>query len=399
LIIGIAQFIILGLFFDFVFSKAKLPGLVGLLFAGVLIGPYAFNMINSQTLSVSYDLRIIALIIILLRAGFELNKDNLKKIGFRAILISFIPCILEISSVTFLAPKILNVSIIEAAILGAVLAAVSPAVVVPLMIKFIQEKRGEKKAIPTLVMAGASCDDALAIVLATSFIAIYVGETINLAKSIGFIPLSIISGIIIGIIVGKILHKIFKMIKFITTQKVLIIIAISIFLFFLEKTYAKDFPFSGLIAIMSLGFILLEKDKKISMQISNQLGSIWLFAKILLFILVGAKVNIPVAFEAGGAGLLIIFIGLIGRSIGVHICLIKSNLTFFEKIFVNVSYLPKATVQAAIGGLPLSAMIATGKPVFVGELILAIAVLSILVTAPIGAVLIAKVGDKVLSKD
>jgi NhaP-type Na+/H+ or K+/H+ antiporter len=397
MILGVAEFIILGLIFDWAFRKIKLPGLIGLLFLGVLIGPYVLGAINQETMSVSYDLRIMALIVILLRAGFEISRKTLSKVGIRAVMMSFIPCFCEVGLITLCAPKLLGITSLEAAMLGGVLAAVSPAVVVPLMIKFIKERRGERKGIPTLVMAGSSCDDAVAIVLATSFVGMYVGKSANIIKELSLIPVSVITGIAVGLAVGVFLFKLFNKFNPRATKRTLIVIGLSVFLLFIEKNFGELFPFSGLIAIMAIGFMILEKDDHMAHEISSKLGKIWVFAQLLLFILVGAQVNLPVALNAGAMGALVILIGLIGRSVGVQFCLIKTNLNAKERLFVAVSYLPKATVQAAIGGMPLAAMITAGKPTAVGELILAVAVLSILLTAPLGAVLITKVGEKCLS--
>lgn len=397
MLLGIAEFIVLGLIFDWIFRKLNLPGLIGLLFLGVLLGPYVGDLINKETMLVSHDLRMMALIIILLRAGFEISRKALAKVGFRALLISFIPCIFEAATVTIVGPEILNISTLEAAMLGSILAAVSPAVVVPLMIKFIKEGRGEKKGIPTLVMAGSSGDDAVAIVLCTSFIGMYVGKSINIAKDLFFVPVSAFIGIGLGLGVGIFLFKIFKRFNSRATKRTLIVLGVSVFMLTLQKNIEQFIPFSALLAIMTIGFIILEKNEHIAHEISSKLGKIWVFAQLLLFILVGAQVNIPIAVNAGISGALVIFIGLIGRSVGVQLCLLKSELNFKERIFVNISYLPKATVQAAIGGAPLAAMIAAGMATDAGELILAIAVLSILLTAPLGAFLIAKAGQTCLT--
>lgn len=399
MIIGIAIIMIFGLLADWLVRQFKLPGLIGLLFLGILIGPYGFSILNSETLHVSYDLRLFALIVILLRAGFELSRDALARVGVRAILISFIPCVLEVAFVTFLGPYILPINRLEAAMLGSVLAAVSPAVVVPLMIKMIEEGRGVKKGIPTLVLAGSSVDDAVAIVLCSSFIGMYVGQNVSLTRSLFNIPVSIVTGIISGLLIGLILYNLFKKFNPRATKRLITIFGLAILLVVFQKQIVNVVPFAALIAVMAIGFVILEKSEHMAHEISSKLGKVWIFAQLLLFALVGAQVKIPVALKAGLAGLVIILFGLLGRSIGVQLCLLKSELNMKERLFVMISYLPKATVQAAIGGTPLAAMAAAGMVLATGELILAIAVLSILVTAPIGAVLINFSGKRLLVQD
>lgn len=395
---GIAELIILGLISELIARKLKLPGLIGLLILGVLLGPYLLNLINPQTKAVASDLRLIALIVILLRAGLEISKETLIKIGPRAALMSFIPCLAEISMITIIAPHVLELSYLESAILGSVLAAVSPAVVVPLMINFIKQGRGSKKGIPTLVLAGASIDDAIAIVLCSSFLGIYVGKSVNIFKNIISIPISIFIGITIGLIIGTVLYKLFKYFNPRATKKVLIIMGISIITIQFQTNIEKLIPFAALIAVMTIGFILLEKNEKIAHEISSKLGKIWVLAQLLLFTLVGTQVNLPLAINAGLAGLIIITAGLLARSFGVQLCLIKSNLNKKERAFVAISYLPKATVQAAIGATPLLVMQTNRLNTAPGELILAIAVLSIIVTAPLGAILISWSGPKFLEQ-
>lgn len=395
---GIAQCIIFGLIFDWFFRQIKLPGLIGLLFLGVLTGPYVFGILNTETLAVSEDLRLMALVVILLRSGFEISKDALAKVGGRAIMMAFIPCLCETAVVTLVAPHFLPLTYLEAAMLGSLLAAVSPAVVVPLMIKFIKEGKGADKSIPTLILAGASCDDAVAIVLSTSFISMYVGKSVNMAKSLAMIPVSVITGVIAGLIIGYLLYRFFIYFNPRATKRGLILLGISVFLMALQKHIEHAIPFSGLLAIMSIGFMILEKCEKTAHEISSKLDKIWVFAQLLLFVLVGAQVNLPVALNAGLGGAIVIFAGLIGRSLGVQICLFRSNLNAKERLFVTCAYLPKATVQAAIGGLPLAAMTAAGMATAPGEIILAIAVLSILLTAPLGAILITKGGETLISQ-
>ncbi len=397
MLLGIAELVLLGLLFDWFFRKMKMPGLIGLLILGVLVGPYAFGLLDNETQSISQQLRLLALIVILLCAGFEISRKALAKVGARAIMMSFIPCICEVVFVTVAAPSLLNISHLEAAMLGSVLAAVSPAVVVPLMIQFIEEKRGADKGAPTLVLAGASCDDAVAIVLCTSFVGMYAGKSVNLGLSLAKIPVSVILGIGSGLVIGLLLHSFFKKFDPRATKRVLIILGLAVLLLNIQDQIENIVPFSALLALMAIGFIILEKEESMAHEISSKLGKVWIFAQLLLFTLVGAKVNLPVAAEAGLAGAGIILTGLIGRIIGVQICLIKSHFNSKERLFVSLAYLPKATVQAAIGGVPLAAMAAAGMNTAPGELILAIAVLSIILTAPLGALLISWSGKRLLT--
>ena len=394
---GIAELVLLGLLFDWIFRKMKMPGLIGLLLLGVLVGPYAFDLLNSETQSISQQLRLLALIVILLRAGFEISRKALAKVGARALMMSFIPCICEVACVTLAAPVLLGISRFESAILGSVLAAVSPAVVVPLMIQFIEEKRGEDKGAPTLVLAGASCDDAVAIVLCTSFVGMYAGQSVNLGLSLAKIPVSVFLGIGAGLGIGILLHRFFRKFDPRATKRVLIILGLAVLLLNLQDKIEHIIPFSALIALMAIGFIILEKEERMAHEISSKLGKVWIFAQLLLFTLVGAKVNLPVAAKAGLAGAGVIAIGLVGRIIGVQICLLKSHFNSKERLFVSFAYLPKATVQAAIGGVPLAAMTAAGMDIAPGEVILAIAVLSIILTAPLGALLISWRGKRLLT--
>jgi len=394
---GIAELVILGLLVDWLARKFRLPGLIGLLLLGVIMGPHVSGLLNAETRAVAADLRLIALVVILLRAGFEISKDALAKVGGRAVLMAFVPCLCEVTVVTLVGPLLLGLSRMESAILGGVLAAVSPAVVVPLMIRFIEEGRGADKGVPTLVLAGASCDDAVAIVLCASFIGIYQGSDVNMVWQAISIPLSVLVGCGIGLGVGAVLCRLFDVFNPRATKRVLILLGLSVLLLQTEKRIEHIIPFAGLVSIMAIGFIILERREHAAHEISSKLGKIWVFAQLLLFTLVGAQVNVPIAFKAGAAGVLVIIFGLLGRSIGVQLCLLGSNLNRKERAFAGLSYLPKATVQAAIGATPLMAMKAAGMPTEPGEIILAIAVLSIILTAPTGAVLISWAGRRLLT--
>jgi len=354
--LNIAELIIFGLIADLVFRKLKMPGLVGMLLLGVVIGPYALNLLNPDLMEISSDLRMIALIVILLRAGFELSKDTLHKVGFRAMLLSFIPAVLEGIAVIFLSHHFLGLSIMESAILGAILSAVSPAVVVPLMIRFIEGRKGIKKGIPTLLLAASSIDDVFVIVVYSVLIGIYTGQKVNIVWKLAGIPVSIFSGIVIGLICGFILYRIFEKSNPRATKRLLVILGISIILVNIEHVLEHFLPFASLLAVMAIGFIILEKSEYMAHEISAKLNKLWVFAEIILFTLVGAQVNLRVAVASGLAGTIVIFLALIARSAGTYSCLIGSNLTMPERIFIVISYIPKATVQAAIGGAPLLAM-------------------------------------------
>ena len=397
--VGLSLMIIFGLLVDWIVTLSGLPGLIGLLFLGVVFGPYGLNIMSHETLDVSSDWRMIALVVILLRAGFELSRKALEKVGIRALLMSFIPCLCEIGVVTAVAPKLLDLNLLEAAMLGSILGAVSPAVVVPLMIRFIEEKRGAKKGIPTLVLAGSSCDDAVAIVVFTSVLSIYLGSGVSLTSQIASIPISVITGIVAGGSLGLVFYYLFKRFDPVPTKRIMLLIATALLMVNFQEEISEFVPFAALISIMTIGFVILEKSELLAHEISHKLGQVWIFAQILLFVYVGMQVNVPVAVDAGFMGAVVVACGLVGRSIGVFISLIASELDLKERIFVAISYCPKATVQAAIGASPLLAMQKAGMPDAPGQLILAISVLSIILTAPLGAVAISYFGEKLLSED
>lgn len=396
---SLAELILLGLLVDYLFRKIRVPGLVGMLCVGILIGPFVLGFIKPGLLSVSSDLRMIALIVILLRAGFELSKDTLRRVGLQAVLLSCIPAIFEALTVMLLGPSFLGLSYLESAILGAVLGAVSPAVVVPLMIAFMDRRKGTEKGIPTLVLAASSIDDVFVIVIYSVLIGFYTGSKINLAWKLAGIPISIVSGIVIGLIIGFVLYRLFDKFNPRATKRLLIILGISIVLVAIEPALEKFMPFAALLAVMAMGVIVLEKNEYMAHEISGKLAKLWVFAEILLFTLVGAQVNIHVALKAGLSGSILIGLALIARSIGTYLCLIGSSFTPGERLFIVISYIPKATVQAAIGGAPLLAMRAAGMDTGAGQVILAVAVLSILLTAPAGAWAISFVGNRVLKQE
>lgn len=389
--LSLATIIILGLLQDKFFKRLGLPGLLGMLILGIIIGPYGIHIISDDMLRISSDLRRIALIIILLRAGLGIKKEMLNKVGISALKMSFIPGLLEGLTIMFLASYVLGISKIESGMLAFIVAAVSPAVIVPQMLDFIQRKKGHVKAIPTLILAGASIDDVFAITLFTTFLGLYGGKNINIFTKMLEIPLSIILGILLGIGIGLILITLFKKYHIRDTKKTLSLIGIAIIFTNVEDALKNIIPIASLVGVMTIGFILLEKYPKVANRLASKLNKVWVFAELLLFVLVGAQVNIYLALDSGMLGLLIIAVGLVARSIGVLISVTGTDFNWKEKLFCIIAYTPKATVQAAIGAVPLAAGVESG------ELILAIAVLSIIITAPLGAIGIKFSGKRWLS--
>lgn len=387
---SLAFIIIIGLGADFLFRKARLPGLVGMLIVGIMTGPYVLGLMRPELMTVSGDFRRIALIVILLRAGFELHRDTLNRVGRAAITMSAVPAIFEIIGIMLVAPRWLHISLLEAAILGAILAAVSPAVVVPLMIDFMDRGRGSKKGIPTLVLGASSVDDVFVIVLFSIFLGMYGSGHINIWSKLAEIPVSITLGILAGLVPGYFLYRLFTKYDWRPPKRTLIVLGVSILLTWIEGAVEHWIPVASLLGVMAIGFILLEKAEPIAHLISQKLKKLWVFAELMLFVLVGAQVNVHVAWEAGLAGAAVIAVGLVFRCVGTWVSLVGMPYTWKEKLFCVVAYVPKATVQAAIGAVPLAAGVASG------EVILAVAVLSILLTAPIGAIGIMILGERIL---
>ncbi len=377
---SIALILLLGFIVNSIFNKIKLPGLLGMLILGVIIGPYGLNLLSNSILTISPDIRKIALIIILLRAGLGINKRELKEVGITAIKFSCIPGIIEGLFIAIICTKLLGFTFIEGGILGFIIAAVSPAVIVPSMLELIENKIGTNKGIPTIILAGASIDDVFAITIFTSFLSMYGGNKVNLGLKVLEIPLSILLGILLGIIVSIVLLQVFKIFEIRDTKKVLLVLASAILLNSLEGILKDKIEIATLLGVMTIGFVITEKNSAIGKALSDKFNKMWIFAEIFLFVLVGAQVNISVAIDAGLLGIVIILFGLLGRSIGVFICTIGTNLNLKERLFCVIAYIPKATVQAAIGAVPLSAGVASG------DIMLAIAFLSILITAPLGAI-------------
>lgn len=378
MLLSLALVFLMAMSLNAILTKLKIPGLLGMIFTGIVLGPYALNIIAPEILNISADLREIALIVILLRAGLSLDIQDLKRVGRPAILMCFIPATFEIAAIVTLAPIFLNISILEAAILGTVVAAVSPAVVVPRMIRLIDEGYGKKHSIPQLVMAGASVDDIFVIVLFASFMGMYKGASFD-AVALLKVPISIVVGIAVGILVGLILVWFFRKLHMRDTVKVVIILCVAFLLTALEDLIAPYVPMSGLLSIMALGATILGTYETLSVRLKQKFSKIWIGAEIMLFVLVGAAVDLSYLKFAGILSVVLILIGLIFRIFGVNLSLIKTKLSVKERAFCSLAYLPKATVQAAIGAIPLTAGVAAGHTILV------IAVLAIVLTAPLGA--------------
>ena len=375
---------LVGLAMGAICQKLKLPRIIGMLATGIVLGPYVLDLLDPSILSISADLRKMALIIILLKAGLSLNLDDLKKVGRPAIMMSFVPASFEIIGYLLFAPSILGITRVEAAVMGSVLAAVSPAVVVPRMVQLMETKYGTEKAIPQMIMAGASCDDIFVIVLFTTFLSMVQGGSADI-KAFANIPVSIILGIILGAIVGYLLYLFFetayaKKHYVRNSMKVIIVLGFSFLLIAIEGWLEGKIAVSGLLAVVSMACVLKMKCTAfVSKRLSEKFGKLWLAAEVILFVLVGAAVDIRYTLEAGIAAVAMIFVALIFRSFGVLLCTVKTTLSAKERAFCVIAYLPKATVQAAIGSVPFAAGLPCGK------IVLSVAVMAIIITAPLGA--------------
>ncbi len=374
-----------------IFKKLHLPGLIGMLITGIVLGPYVLDLIDGQILAISSELRKLSLIVILTRAGLALDLEDLKKVGRPAILLSFIPATFELAAVMIFAPMFFDIPLVEAAILGCVLAAVSPAVIVPRMLKLMKEGYGKDKSVPQLIMAAASVDDIYVIVLFASFMGVFQGESFSLASLIQ-IPISIVLGIILGASVGIFLVWFFKKMHMKDTVKVIVLFCVSFLFITLEEAVAHIVPISGLLAVMAAGVAILKTYPVLAHRLSSKFSKIWVAAELMLFVLVGAAVNLNYATGVSGMVFVLLGFALFARLIGVMISLIKAPLNLKEKVFCLFSYIPKATVQAAIGALPLAAGVPSGN------LILTVAVLAIFITAPLGALGIDLSYKKLLSE-
>ncbi|MBF1333112.1 MAG: cation:proton antiporter [Leptotrichia sp.] len=367
-----------GIVLGSIFNCLKLPQLLGMLLTGIILGPYLLNLLDPKILSISTDLRQIALIIILTRAGLNLDINDLKKVGRPAVLMCFVPATFEILGMIIFAPKFLGLGLLDSAILGTVIAAVSPAVVVPKMLKLMEDGYGTEEGIPQLIMAGASVDDVFVIVLFTSFIGLASNGTfsaLNLIK----IPTSIFFGISVGFLCAILLIYFFKKVHIRDSMKVIIILNISFLLVTFEHSLTGIIGFSGLLAIMSMGTGIQEKNSILAKRLSSKYSKLWIAAEVMLFVLVGATVNIKYALGASIPAILLIMTVIVFRMVGVFLCLLGTSLSYKERLFCMIAYCPKATVQAAIGSIPLSMGLSSGN------IILTVAVLSILITAPLGA--------------
>ena len=378
MLLSISMILIVGMSMGWICQKCKVPSLIGMLATGVVLGPYVFNLLDSSILGISAELRKIALIIILTRAGLGLDLSELKKIGRPAVLMCFVPASFELIGIIILASNLMGLTILEAAIMGAVLAAVSPAVVVPRMVKLMDEGYGTKEGIPQLILAGASVDDVYVIVLFSTFVGMMQGEGVSVLRLIN-IPVSILLGILIGLLLGFVLAFFFKKVHIRDTSKVLIILSVSFLLVVFEDKLTTPITFSALISIMFIGIGLQRKREEVAKRLSVKYGKLWVAAEVFLFVLVGATVNIGYLGKVGVKALIVIIGALAFRMIGVFVCLIGTSLKKMERLFVMMAYTPKATVQAAIGGIPLTLGFACG------DTVLTVAVLAIVLTAPLGA--------------
>lgn len=392
MLLSLALIFLLGMLLGKLVERLRLPKLLGMLLTGVLLGPSALNLLDQGILDISAELRQVALIIILARAGLNLNVADLKKVGRPAILMCFLPACFEIVGMLILAPKLLGVSLLDAAIMGTVVAAVSPAVVVPHMLKVMENGYGNKKGIPQMILAGASVDDVFVIVLFTAFTGI-AQDGQQSAMQFLTIPTAIIFGLAGGVAAGWLLTWLFRHFHIRDTGKVITILSVSFLLVTLEETLSGVVGFSALLAVMALGATIQQGRYIVSKRLSNKFSKLWVGAEVLLFVLVGSTVNISYALDAGIRVVGLVLAVLVFRVLGVYASLIKTQLTKEEKLFAAFSYLPKATVQAAIGGLPLAMGLASG------EIILTVAVVAIMVTAPLGAWLIDSTYRKLLTKD
>lgn len=378
MLLSISLILILGMFMGWICQKIKLPSLLGMLITGIVLGPYVLNLLDDSILGISAELRKIALIIILTRAGLGLDLSGLKKIGRPAVLMCFVPASFELIGMILLAPKLMGLTVLEAAIMGAVLAAVSPAVVVPRMVKLMDEGYGVNEGIPQLILAGASVDDVYVIVLFSTFVGMMQGEGASILKFVN-IPISIFLGIAIGLLIGVLLAYFFKKMHIRDTSKLLIILSISFLLVVMEDKLSTPITFSALIAIMFIGIGLQKKRKTVAKRLSVKYGKLWVAAEVFLFVLVGATVNIGYLGKVGVKALIVIIGALVFRMFGVFVCLLGTSLKRKERLFTMLAYTPKATVQAAIGGIPLALGFTCG------DLVLTVAVLAIVLTAPLGA--------------
>lgn len=385
MLLSLAIIFLAGLFAAAVFERIGLPRIIGMLGVGIVVSPYVLGLLDDSILGISSELRQIALIIILIKAGLSLDLSDLKKVGRPAVIMSFVPACCEIVGYVVFAPLLLGVNRIEAAVMGAVLSAVSPAVVVPRMVRLIEEKYGTDKSIPQMILAGASCDDIFVIILFSTFVTMAQGGTVHAADFLN-IPISIVLGVIMGALVGMAVYFLFESSykhnrKIRSSTKVIIMLGTAFLLMSIE-TLAKPYvAISGLLAVVAMACVIkLKSEKRVTARLSEKFGKLWIAAEVVLFVLVGAAVDVRYTLTAGISAVLMIFAALAFRAVGVFICMLGTKLSAKERLFCVIAYLPKATVQAAIGSVPLS----LGLPC--GKIVLSVAVLAILITAPLGSI-------------
>lgn len=397
MIVSLGIVLLVGLILASLIEKLKLPRIVGMLAAGILCGPYVLNLLDPSILSISADLRKIALVIILIKAGLSLNLADLKQVGRPAVLMSFLPAVFEIIGYAVLAPMLFQIGFAESLLLGSVLAAVSPAVVVPRMVQLMETGYGTEKSIPQMILAGASCDDIFVIVLFSAFLSMNQGGTFEVGQLLD-VPVSIVLGLLLGALIGYVIWMFFEAMHakgntIRNSMKVIIILGVSFLLIGVENALAGIVAVSGLLAVTAMAVVLkLKCIPSVSTRLSQKFGKIWLCAEVVLFVLVGAAVDIRYMANAGMMAVLLIFGALVFRTVGVWLCLAGTKLNRKERLFCVMAYLPKATVQAAIGAVPLA------NGLSCGDLVLSVAVLAIVITAPIGAFLIDYFHPKLLEK-
>ena len=391
--LGIAELILIGLLAAYLFRRLRLPGLLGMLLVGLVISPHALGWVSSSFLECSDAFRVLALVVILLRAGLQIRRSALQLVGKPAILLAFFPGLCEALAITFLAPLWMPLTYLEAALLGFILAAVSPAVIVPMMIDYQSRGLGMEKGIPTMVLAASAIDDAVAVLIFSILLGVYLnGQELFSGLVVG-LPIALMGGVVIGVGLGYLLIHLFNRFQVRPTQQMLLLMAISILM--IQKE-ALLFSISPFIAIVSMGFVILEKRENMADALSKKLSQVWILASVLLFVMIGAQTDVHVAYSAGWPAILLIICGLLVRSVAVFLTLLKSVLSMRERYFVVVSFWPKATVQAAMGAVPLTLMIELGMDTLPGEWILAVSVLSILITAPLGAIAVALSAERCL---
>ncbi len=392
MLLSIAYLSLLALLLGSICAKLRLPALLGMLVAGIMLGSHGLNLLDPKLLDISLELRQIALVIILLRAGLALDIKSLRKVGRSALLLCFVPACFEIAAMIFIAPLLLGISLLDAAIMGAVVAAVSPAVVVPKMLKLMEERRGTAKGIPQMIMAAGSVDDVFVIVLFTSFLTLGQGGEFSF-EALAMVPLSIILGLVVGLLAGFALVWFFRRVHLRDTVKMVVMLSVAFLMLALEAALKDVVPLSALLGVMAMGATILSRYEVLAKRISPKYNKMWVVAEIFLFVLVGATVDIQYAISSGAMVLLVLAFVLVWRMVGVYLSMVGTVLTQRERLFCMIAYMPKATVQAAIGSIPLSVGLGCG------EIVLSMAVVAIMVTAPLGAFGIDLTSGRFLSKE